>query len=457
VREHRGTDGSDDGSDGPHWAPSRDRWPVDRLTGPATRGTGPGDGDIDARLTGGCVYRVNPRGHNRLVSSPPASRAQPPVPTRTILATIGLLLTTALLLYVLLETRQILTWCVVGAFFAVALAPVVGWVQRKVFKGKRRSLATLLVFLVAFILFAALITAFAVPLAQEGTKVAGQLPGLVDDARNGRGPVGDLLERTNALQWVQDNQQKISDFASGLTTPAAGVLGGIATGVTGLVTVIVLAYLMVLEGPKIVDGTLALFSPPTSTRIRRVATDCAKSVTGYLSGNLLISFICGVLTYVVLLIAGVPFAGLIALFVGIADLIPLVGATIGGVVAVLAGFLHSVPAGIAVLVFFLLYQQLENHLLQPLVFARTVKVNPLTVIIAILVGVELVGVLGALLAIPVASIIQVIARDVWDHRRGQLKEEPTVGEDRDPALAAHEREHGGVASGASVVESARGR
>ncbi|CCH87321.1 conserved membrane protein of unknown function [Modestobacter italicus] len=391
------------------------------------------------------------------MSSLPAPRVQPPVPTRTILATIGLLLTTALLLYVVLETRQVLTWCVVGAFFAVALAPVVGWVQRTVFRGKRRSLATLLVVLVAFVLFAALITAFAVPLAQEGTKVAGQLPGLVDDARNGRGPVGDLLERTNALQWVQDNQQRISDFASGLTTPAAGVLGGIATGVTGLVTVIVLAYLMVLEGPKIVDGTLALFAPATSTRIRRVATDCARSVTGYLSGNLLISVVCGVLTYVVLLIAGVPFAGLIALFVGIADLIPLVGATIGGVVAVLAGFLHSVPAGIAVLVFFLLYQQLENHLLQPLVFARTVKVNPLTVIVAILVGVELVGVLGALLAIPVASIIQVIARDVWDHRRGRLKDEPTVGEDRDPALAPHERADDGTPSGASVVEPAARR
>ena len=129
-----------------------------------------------------------------------------------------------------------------------------------------------------------------------------------------------------------------------------------------------------------------------------------------------------------------PFAGLIALFVGIADLIPLVGATLGGAVAVIAGFIHSVPAGIAVLVFFVLYQQLENHLLQPLIFARTVKLNPLTVIIAILIGVELMGILGALLAIPVASMIQVILRDVWDHRRGQLKDEPTVGEDREPAV-----------------------
>jgi predicted PurR-regulated permease PerM len=400
--------------------------------------------------------REEQAGHRSPVTSFPEHRVQPPVPTRTILATIGLLLATALLLYILVATRQILTWCVVGAFFAVALAPVVGWVERKVFGGKRRSLATLLVFLVVFIVLAALITAFAVPLAQEGTKVAGQLPQIIDDARNGRGPIGSLLERTNALNWVQNNQDRIRSFASGLTSPAAGVLGGIATGVTGVVTVLVLAYLMVLEGPKVVDGTVNLFAPATGTRIRRVAGDCARSVTGYLSGNLLISVICGVLTYVVLLFAGVPFAGLIALFVGIVDLVPLVGATIGGIVAVLGGFIHSVPAGIAVLVFFVVYQQLENHLLQPLVFARTVKVNPLSVIIAILVAVELAGILGALLAIPAASIIQVIARDIWDHRRGRLKDEPTLGEDREPALAPHERTDGGLTGQTAAEPAAAG-
>jgi predicted PurR-regulated permease PerM len=104
-------------------------------------------------------------------------------------------------------------------------------------------------------------------------------------------------------------------------------------------------------------------------------------------------------------------------------------------VAVLAGFLHSTTAGIVVLVFVVLYQQLENHLLQPLIFARTVKLDPLTVVVAILLGVELLGVLGALLAIPVAGMIQVIVRDIWDHRRGRPKEEPTVGKERRPALA----------------------
>ncbi|WP_233495658.1 AI-2E family transporter [Geodermatophilus sp. TF02-6] len=364
---------------------------------------------------------------------------RPRVPVRTILAVIGLLLATALLVYVVLEIRQVLTWIVVGAFFAVALSPVVGWVQRRLLGGRRRALATFGVFLVAFLVLAAVMAAFAVPLVQEATRLATQLPDQIAAAQAGQGPVGGLLVRTHALQWIQDNQDRISSFASSLTAPAAGVLSSVATGLAGLVTVIVLAYLMVLEGPKIVDGTTALFAPATAERIRRVGGDCARSITGYISGNLLISIVCGTLTFVVLEVAGVPYAGLIALFVGIADLIPLVGATIGGVVAVLAGFLHSVPAGIAVLVFFVLYQQLENHLLQPLVFARTVKLNPLTVIIAILVAVELMGVLGALLAIPVAGMIQVVVRDVWDHRRGRPKEEPTVGEDRTPALDAGER------------------
>jgi predicted PurR-regulated permease PerM len=203
--------------------------------------------------------------------------------------------------------------------------------------------------------------------------------------------------------------------------------------VAGLVTIFVLAYLMVLEGPKIVDGTLALFNQSRATRIRHVADDCARSITGYLSGNLLISIICGVLTYVVLKVFGVPFAGLVAMFVAVVDLIPLVGATIGALVAGIDGFIHSVAAGIAVIIFFLIYQQLENHLLQPVIYARTVQLNPLTVIIAILIAVELAGILGALLAIPIASMIQVIARDVWDHRRGRPKMEPTVGENHRPA------------------------
>jgi predicted PurR-regulated permease PerM len=363
----------------------------------------------------------------------PAGQSRPPVPVRAILSSISLVLAAALALYLVIETRRVLTWMVIAALFAVALHPPAAWVQRRMLGGRRPALATFLVFLVVLLALGGLVTAFVVPLVHEATRFAGQLPELIDQARAGQGPVGRLLERTNVLQWVQDNQDRVDSFVSGLTAPAAGVLRGVATGVAGAVTVFVLAYLLVLEGPKVVDGVTNVFAPATGARIRRVAADCAKSVTGYISGNLLISVICGGLTFVVLLILGIPFAGLIALFVGLADLVPLVGATLGGAVAVLAGFLHSTTAGIVVLAFFIVYQQVENHLLQPLIFARTVKLNPLAVIVAILLGVELLGVLGALLAIPAAGMIQVILRDSWDHRRGRLKEEPTVGEERRPA------------------------
>jgi predicted PurR-regulated permease PerM len=357
------------------------------------------------------------------------------VPVRTIATAIGMVLATALLLLVLHEVSRVLVWIIVAAFFAIAIYPVVDWVQRRVTRG-RRSLATLLVFVLVVVVLAALVAAFVVPLTREGVAFAGQLPQLLADARAGRGPVGSFLERTHALNYVQDNQDRIKSVASGLTTPAAGVLKGVATGVAGVVTIFVLAYLMVLEGPKVVDGSLNLLREENRPRVRSVAADCAKSITGYLSGNLLISVICGVLTYVVLLVAGVPYAGLIALFVAVADLIPLVGATLGAIVAVLAAAIHSIPALITVAIFFVVYQQLENHLLQPLILSRTVKLNPLTVLISILVAVELAGILGAFLAIPVAGMIQVVARDVWDHRRGRPKDEPTVGEERLPASLA---------------------
>jgi predicted PurR-regulated permease PerM len=355
------------------------------------------------------------------------------VPVRTIATTIAMVLATVLLLLMLREVSRVLTWIVVAVFFAVALAPVVGWVDSRV-TGGRRALSTLIVFLVVVLLLGGLLTAFAVPLAKEGTTFAGQLPGILADAKAGRGVIGNFLDKTNALHLIQQHQDQIKHYASGLTTPATGVLSGVATTFAGLVTIFVLAYLMVLEGPKVVAGALALIdSADTRVRVQAVSEDCAKSVTGYLSGNLLISVICGVIHYIALKAMGVPFAGLIALFISIADLVPLVGATIGGIVALVAAAIHSLPALIVVAIVFVVYQQLENHVLQPLIFARTVNLNPLTVLISILVAVELAGILGALLAIPVASIIQVIARDLWDHRRGRPKTQPTVGVDEEPA------------------------
>jgi predicted PurR-regulated permease PerM len=354
---------------------------------------------------------------------------------RTTAVVIGMVLLTALALLLIYSTRRVLVWMVVAAFFATALYPLVNWVESRA-SWLRRWMATLLVFLVVTVLIAGAVALFVVPLVREGTKLVTDFPDLVRDAREGRGPVGDLVERFRLREWAAEHSEQIQGYLSSLTAPTLAVLRGAATTVVGLVTIFVLAYLIVLEAPKILDGGLAVFRPERAERIRVVGADCARTITGYISGNLLISIICGTLTYIVLLIMDVPYAALIALFVAIADLIPLVGATLGAIVAVGAAFLQSTTAGIVVLVFFVAYQQLENHLLQPVIFSRTVKLNPLTVLIAILIATELAGILGALLAIPIAGMLQVIARNVWDVRRGRFKSEPTVGQEHTPVSQA---------------------
>jgi len=160
-----------------------------------------------------------------------------------------------------------------------------------------------------------------------------------------------------------------------------------------------------------------LVPPEQQARWRWIGSDIYRTVGGYVTGNLLISLIAGGLTTIVLLIMGVPYAVALGLIVAILDLIPLAGATIAALLIGIVAFLHSVPAGIVVVGFFIVYQQIENHLLQPVIYGRTVQLSPLAVLISILIGAELAGILGALAAIPVAGSIQVILLDWLRDRR----------------------------------------
>jgi predicted PurR-regulated permease PerM len=349
-------------------------------------------------------------------------------PARITLTVIGLVLLTLLGLFLVYETRRVLTWIVIAAFFATALHPAANWMERRV-TWCRRWLSTLVVFLAVFLLIAGLVALFVVPLVNEATRFADQLPNLIRDTRAGRGPLGGLVNRFHLRQYAEQHSDQIRGYLSGLGAPTLAFVRGAATTVAGIITIFVLAYLMVLQGPRVVNGFLSLFDPRRAERIHRVGSECARTITGYITGNLLISVICGLLTYAVLAVLRVPFAGLIALFVAVADLIPLIGATLGAIVAVLAGFLQSLTAGIVVIVFFIVYQQLENHVLQPVILSRTVQLDPLTVLVSILIAAELAGILGALLAIPVAAMLQIIAREVWKERRAWRTPQPPPTDD----------------------------
>jgi len=179
-----------------------------------------------------------------------------------------------------------------------------------------------------------------------------------------------------------------------------------------------MTFFMLLEGPAWVERFFGLLPERSRPRWRQVGYDIYRTVGGYVTGNLLISLIAGSLTTIVLLVMGVPYAVALGLIVAILDLIPLAGATLAAILIGTVAFLHSIPAGIVVLVFFIVYQQVENHLLQPVIYGRTVQLSPLAVLIAVLVGAELAGILGALAAIPVAGSIQVLLLD-WRRHRGE--------------------------------------
>jgi predicted PurR-regulated permease PerM len=353
-----------------------------------------------------------------------------PVPVRTILATIGLVLLTLVGMLLVQRLSHVLGLLVIAGFFTIILTPPVDWLVRR---GMRRGMATAIVFLIGLALLVGLGFAFIQPVAREVNEFADNFPEFVEDAREGRGPIGRLVQRYNVDEYIEENQDRFREGFRNAGAPALEVAQSIFSTLFALVTILVLAFLMLLQGPGIGRTALNLIDDErTRERIRLVAADCGKAVTGYMAGNLAISVIAGVSTFIALLVIGVPFSGVLALWVAFADLIPLVGATLGAIPAVLVAFLASPGKGIAVLVFYIAYQQFENHVLQPTVMSRTVNINPLAVLVSVLIGVELFGILGALLAIPVAGIIQVIVRNVYDERRGKLKEVPTVGTDETP-------------------------
>lgn len=370
----------------------------------------------------------------------PRRPAPRPVPVRTILATIALVLVTFAGLLLLRELARVIAWLVVATFFAVVLTPAVDWLENRA--RVRRGVATTLVFLTGLALLVGMLYAFIRPIVEQVQSFIDEFPTYVEDAQAGRGWIGRLVERYDLQTYVEENQDRLRETVTGLGTPALGFVRTVFSTLFAFLTIVVLTFLMLLEGPGLTAGITSAIPARHRERVRAVAADAARAVSGYMLGNLLISVVAGTATYVFLRLAGVPYAEVLALYVAFTDLIPLVGATLGAVPTTGVAFLHSIPAGIATAVFFIVYQQFENHVLQVSVMSRTVAVNPLFVLVSALAGVELFGLLGALLAIPAAGVIQVVVRDLWDHRRGGPKDQPTVGADEVPIDAAAYRADG---------------
>jgi predicted PurR-regulated permease PerM len=344
---------------------------------------------------------------------------------RTILTIFVLAIAAWTVLHIVAVARHVLVWVAVSLFLALAMNPLVEWLQSRGIR--RRGLAAGTAFLLVILVIAGIGAVFIPTLVDNTNNFVDAVPGYVNDLTKGKGRLGFLETKYHVVEKVREQiDNGGAKKLLGLSGAAVSVTKGVVDIVIGIVTIVFLTFFMVMEGPAWVERLYSLLPPASQPRWRKVGHDIYQTVGGYVTGNLLISLIAGVLTTLVLLALGVPYAVALGLIVAILDLIPLAGATIAAIIIGAVAFIHSIVAGIVVIVFFVLYQQLENHVLQPLVYNRTVALSPLVILISILIGAELAGVLGALGAIPVAGTIQVLIVDYLRERRERAIEKPAI-------------------------------
>ena len=340
---------------------------------------------------------------------------------RTVLVVLGIVLVVAAALEVLWIARHVVSWMIIALFLALALNPAVDRLERRL--GGRRGIATSIVCLLTLAVIIGIAALFIPTLVHQVSGFAKRVPDYLHDLTHGRGRLGFLQTKYHLVDKARKAlHEGGAKRLFGLTGTAVAITKSVITAVVATVTIAFMTFFMLLEGRGWMERIYGLLRPESQPRWRAVGRDIYRTVGGYVTGNLLISLIAGVSTAVVLLIMGVPYYVALGLIVGILDLIPLAGATIAGIIVGAVAFLHSIAAGIVVVAFFIVYQQIENHLPQPVVYGRTVQLSPLAVLISVLIGAEVAGVLGALAAIPVAGALQVLMRDLLAHRRAVAAE-----------------------------------
>jgi predicted PurR-regulated permease PerM len=359
------------------------------------------------------------------------------IPARTILRVVGIVVLSAIALYLVYLLRKPIGWVLLATFIAIALSGPVNRLNRHM----RRGFAIAVVYL-GLILVPIGLTALVIPpLVTQGTNLANDLPNYsrdVTDFVNKNKRLRDL----DAKYDITGELQKQAHTLPGKVGDAAKVLGDIGLGllnsIFALINILILSVFIVARGRGWVDAALQLRPEPERVRLRRVLDDTASAVGGYVQGALTVALIAGTQTLIVLSILGVPFAAPLAVIAGLFSLIPLVGATAAAIIiGVVTLFTHFPTATIIWAIWAVVYQQIENNIIQPQIQKRTVQVQPFIVLVAVLFGSTLIGIVGALVAIPLAASIQIGIREWWEWREeGRLAAvvdpQPNGGDDDEP-------------------------
>jgi len=342
---------------------------------------------------------------------------------RTVLIVLGILLVTLGILALIYLAWHIITWILIAAFLALALNPAVEFFERH---GLRRGYSAGLVAVLALAVIVGLGFLLIPPLIDQVRSFVDYVPQVVDDLTAGRGPFGFLQTKYHIVDRVREAIEKQgAGGVLGITGAGLAVARGVITAVAGAVAITFLTFFMLLDGRRMIERFYNFLPAESRPRWQRIGGEIYSTVGGYVTGNVFISVIAAVASAIALFALGSSYAIALAVVVGVLDLIPLAGATLAAILVSAVVFVElGWVRGLIIVVFFIVYQQLENHVLQPVIYGRTVQLSPLVVLISVLIGAELAGILGALAAIPVAGIVQAVGREFLVNRRG-ASPEPT--------------------------------
>jgi predicted PurR-regulated permease PerM len=357
-------------------------------------------------------------------ASAPAARTRPELAARTVVRVVLIVLIVLAALYLIYLLRQPIGWLVLATFIAVALSGPVNALSQHMPRGLAITLAYLGLILIPIGLGAIIVP----PLVREATDLAQNAPQYVQDTQNwinNNETLRDIDREYNIFDQLEERARELPTQLDDAASTLSSVGGTIVSSLFAAINILILSIFMVASGRRWIDWGLRQARPEHAVRIRRALDRISIAVGNYVGGALLQATIAGVTTFIVLSILGVPFAAPLAVVVALFDLIPLVGATIAAVLVGLVTIFHNFPvATIVWAIWAVIYQQVENTIIQPQIQKRAVEVHAFAVLVSVLFGATLFGIVGALLAIPFAASIQIALREWWDYRQAVKVEMP---------------------------------
>ncbi len=320
-------------------------------------------------------------------------------------------------IYLAYLLRTPLTWLAVAFFLALAIEPAVQWFQRRLhFRGRGAPALIIILLVLAVVIFAFVM--IVPPLINQTRSFIHSAPRYVESLQQSNNGLVKNLRDHGQLSNLNLNSQKVLRQVSNHRSVFFGAASSVASVATAVITILVLTFFVVLELPRL-SSAFWRYQPPARRRHRQeLAARMHRVIIGSVNGNLLTSLIAGVFASIVLAILHIPYAISLGVLVGLLDLIPLIGASLGAVAVIIIALLYGGPIKAVILaIYFFIYQRIENNTLQPLVYQRTVNISPLLALVAAICGARLAGLFGALFAIPAAAILQVLVKDYLENHR----------------------------------------